>query len=231
MSNPATPGLRPEPWPAPTQPAEVIFTDVFRTNHWGSAESVSGPGSEMRQTEAVRTALASVLARYPIRTITDAGCGDVNWIRHVEGLDRLDTYIGLDVVPELVRLNQERHSSERISFRQADLSRDDIPSADLILTRDCLVHLTHHEVLAFLARAVASNSTYLLATSYRDLAENRDTLDGHWRPLNLQAAPFGLPQPIEHFDTDFTDGGRHHPGNGLSLWEIDQIPVRPSLNH
>ncbi|MFC8895843.1 class I SAM-dependent methyltransferase [Streptomyces cinereoruber] len=213
-------------WPAPTQTAETIFTEVFRTNHWGSPESVSGPGSELRQTEAVRGALASVLARYPIRTVTDAGCGDVNWIRHVDGFDRLDAYIGLDVVPDLIELNQKRYGSERMSFQQADLSRDEIPAADLVLTRDCMVHLTHHEVLAFFARIAASGSTYLLATTYVDLAENRDTTDGHWRPLNLQGAPFHLPPPIEHFDTDFTDNGRHHPGNGLGLWRIEQLGTR-----
>ncbi|MEV6123849.1 class I SAM-dependent methyltransferase [Streptomyces sp. NPDC052077] len=218
---------RPTPtWPAPAQTAETIFTEVFRTNHWGSPESVSGPGSELRQTEAVRGALASVLARYPIRTITDAGCGDVNWIRHVDGFDRLDAYVGLDVVPDLVELNQKRYGSERMSFQQADLSRNEIPAADLVLTRDCMVHLTHHEVLAFLARIAASGSTYLLATTYASLAENRDTSDGHWRPLNLQAAPFHLPPPIEHFDTDFTDNGRHHPGNGLGLWRIEQLSTR-----
>ncbi|MFH8260085.1 class I SAM-dependent methyltransferase [Streptomyces roseolus] len=213
-------------WPAPTQSAETIFTEVFRTNHWGSRESVSGPGSELRQTEAVRGALASVLARYPIRTVTDAGCGDVNWIRHVDGFGRLDAYVGLDVVPDLVELNQTRYGSERMSFQQADLSRDAIPAADLVLTRDCMVHLTHHEVLAFLARIATSGSTYLLATTYADLAENRDTTDGHWRPLNLQAAPFHLPPPIEHFDTDFTDNGRHHPGNGLGLWRVEQLGAR-----
>ncbi|MFB7338548.1 class I SAM-dependent methyltransferase [Streptomyces hydrogenans] len=213
-------------WPAPTQTAETIFTEVFRTNHWGSPESVSGPGSELRQTEAVRGALASVLARYPIRTVTDAGCGDVNWIRHIDGFDRLDAYVGLDVVHDLVELNQKRYDSERMSFQQADLSRDEIPAADLVLTRDCMVHLTHHEVLAFLARIAASGSTYLLATTYADLAENRDTTGGHWRPLNLQAAPFHLPPPIEHFDTDFTDNGRHHPGNGLGLWRIEQLGTR-----
>ncbi|MES9807375.1 class I SAM-dependent methyltransferase [Streptomyces cinereoruber] len=213
-------------WPAPAQTAETIFTEVFRTNHWGSPESFSGPGSELRQTEAVRGVLASVLARYPIRTVTDAGCGDVNWIRHVDGFDRLDAYVGLDVVPDLVQLNQKRYGSEQMSFRQADLSRDAIPAADLVLTRDCMVHLTHHEVLAFLARIAVSGSTYLLATTYSDLAENRDTTDGHWRPLNLQAAPFHLPPPIEHFDTDFTDNGRHHPGNGLGLWQIEQLGTR-----
>jgi hypothetical protein len=226
MSNHKPPGSRTDTWPAPVQPAEAVFTEVYRTNHWGSPESVSGPGSEMRQTTAVRAALASVLAHHPIRTVTDAGCGDVNWIRHVDGFDQLASYTGLDVVADIVQLNQERYGSDRVSFRQADLSRDEIPTADLVLTRDCLVHLTHHEVLAFLARVATSGSTYLLATTYVGVIDNRDTADSHWRPLNLQAAPFHLPQPVEHFDTDFTDGGRHHPGNGLGLWRIDQLSAR-----
>lgn len=223
MSNHQPPGPSTDAWPPPTQPAEAVFTDIYRINHWGSSESVSGPGSEMRQTAAVRAALALVLARYPIRIVTDAGCGDVNWIRRVDGFDRLNSYVGLDVVADIVRLNQERHGSERVSFKRADLSRDEIPTADLVLSRDCLVHLTHHEVLTFLARVATSGSTYLLATTYVGLAENRDTTDGHWRPLNLQAAPFHLPRPIEYFDTDFTDDGKHHSGNGLGLWPIDQL--------
>ncbi|MGX4733126.1 class I SAM-dependent methyltransferase [Kitasatospora griseola] len=212
-----------EAWPKPTRPAETLFSEVYRTNHWGSTESVSGPGSELRQTEAVRTAVASVFARYRIRSVTDVGCGDANWIRGVDGFDRLDTYLGLDVVGDLVRLNQERYGTGAVSFRQADLSRDEIPAADLVIARDCLVHLTHHEVLAFISRVAVGESKYLLATTYAGLPENRDTADTHWRPLNLQAAPFHLPEPIEHFDTDFTDGGRHHPGNGLGLWMIDQL--------
>ncbi|MFJ4190357.1 hypothetical protein [Kitasatospora sp. NPDC089509] len=166
------------------------------------------------------------LGKFGTQSLADAGCGDVNWIRHVDGFDRLDAYLGLDVVPDLVQLNQERHGTERISFRQADLSRDDIPAADLVIARDCLVHLTHHEVLAFLDRVVASGSTYLLTTTYVGLTENRDTTDTHWRPLNLQVAPFHLPEPVEHFDADFADSGRHHPSNGLGLWAIDQLSSR-----
>lgn len=214
---PAT-GTRPEPSP------EEIFTRKFETNHWGSDESVSGPGSEMRQTGAVREAVAAVINRYGIRTITDAGCGDFNWQRHIPELGGTE-YLGIDVVPDLITRNESWYGSERMRFSHADITREPIPRADLVMSRDCMVHLTNAQVLATLANIAASNCAFLLATTYPDETVNRDTSGGHWRPINLTAAPFGLPAPIAFFDTDFRDDGRNHPGNGLGLWPVSQIPV------
>jgi hypothetical protein len=202
----------------PVSNNEVVFRKIYRTNRWGSAESVSGPGAELRQTHEVRQGVARVLVLYGIRTVADTGCGDFNWMRHVPGMDDLDQYIGLDVVRELVEHNQRRYGGERISFRHADITRDELPAVDLVICRDCMVHLSTPDVTALLDAVKASGSRYLLATSYPQVLENRDTADGRWRPLNLQAPPFSLPEPIEFIDTDFTDNGRYHPGNGLGLW-------------
>lgn len=210
---------RPEPTP------EEIFTRRFDTNHWGSDESVSGPGSELRQTTEVREALAWVITRYCVRSITDAGCGDFNWQRHIPQLIGGTDYLGVDVAAGLVARNQSRHGAAKTRFAQLDITRDPIPRADLVISRDCMVHLTNAQVRAALDNIGASGSGYLLATTYPDELGNRDTRDGHWRPVNLTKAPFGLPAPIEFFDTDFRDDGRNHPGNGLGLWAVDRIPV------
>lgn len=204
---------------------ERIFSKIYRTNRWGSAESVSGPGAELRQTREVRGAVARLLVEYDIRTVADAGCGDFNWMRHVPGINKLDWYVGLDVVADLVERNQRRHGSDRFSFRHADITRSALPAADLVICRDCMVHLSTADALALLAAIRQSGSGHLLATTYPQLTSNRDTADGKWRPLNLQAPPFGLPEPIEFIDTEFTDNGRFHPGNGLGLWRL--LPAAP----
>lgn len=208
----------------PADSLDAIFTEIYRTNHWGSPETISGRGSELRQTEAVRAGLAHILAAYRIRTVVDAGCGDLNWIRHVAGFERLDSYLGVDIVAELIGDCQSRYGSARIAFKRADLTREDMPTADLIICRDFLVHLTIGQVLTVLSSIVRSGSGYLLATTYVHLPDNRETKGGHWRPINLQAPPFNLPDPIEYIDTDFTDEGRNQPGNGLGLWKVSQVP-------
>jgi hypothetical protein len=43
---------------------------------------------------------------FSAKTLLDAGCGDFNWMRHVNL--KLDQYIGIDVVPELICENQRQ---------------------------------------------------------------------------------------------------------------------------
>jgi hypothetical protein len=207
---------------------ERIFSKIFRTNRWGSAESVSGPGAELRQTREVRGAVARLLVEHHIRTVVDAGCGDFNWMRHVPGISKLDWYMGLDVVSDLVERNQQQYGCGRVSFRHADITRDALPAADLVICRDCMVHLSTPDALALLAAITHSGSSYLLATTYPQVTDNHDTADGQWRPLNLQVPPFGMPEPIEFIDTEFTDNGRFHPGNGLGLWHL--LPASPATS-
>lgn len=210
--------------PALPEPSlEEIFTHKYRVNHWGSAQSVSGRGSELRQTVEVRAAVASVLDRYDIASVTDAGCGDFNWQRHIPKLAERARYLGVDIVRGLVEANRQRHGNQRTTFAHLDITRDPIPRADLILCRDVLVHLTLDQIHVALRHVAANASRYLLATTYPNEPANPDTHDGHWRPLNLCAPPFHLPRPIEFFDTDYRDGGRNHPGNGLGLWTIDTL--------
>ena len=43
----------------------------------------------MANTEASRAFLSSVIKDYNVTSVFDAGCGDVNWQRLVDGLDRV----------------------------------------------------------------------------------------------------------------------------------------------
>lgn len=212
------------PSPAGEPNPEQIFTRKYRRNHWGSIETVSGRGSELRQTVEVRAAVTEVVDRYAIRSVTDAGCGDLNWQQHVAALSHVN-YLGIDVVAELIDHNRQRYGNPRRHFQHRDVTLDPLPYADLVICRDCLVHLSNIQILVALQHIAASRSRYLLATTYPAEQINRDTRDGGWRPVNLTAPPFCLPAPIEFFDTDYRDNGRNHPGNGLGLWPVEAIPA------
>jgi hypothetical protein len=117
------------------------FERIERTNLWGAAGSVSGLGSEDLATAAVRHALPPLLQRLGVRSLIDAPCGDAGWI----GRMKLDLdYIGIDIVHSLIATNKRRVAGGELAgrFLVGDITRDALPRADLILCRDCLVHLS-----------------------------------------------------------------------------------------
>lgn len=203
----------------PSDTVERRFERHYRMNLWRGGESRSGPGSSLHETAAVREALPGLVERLGVRSLLDIPCGDLYWMKELQ-LD-LDSYIGADVVSEIVDENKARFASERRTFVRLDLLTDTLPAADLVLCRDCLDHLSTADARAALENLVRSGSTYLLATTYRERQTNPDIRTGDWRPVNLEAHPFGLPAPIELIDERSQKPG--YPDKSLGLWRIDDI--------
>lgn len=169
------------------------FQLVHDRRLWGSEESLSGTGSTVQITKALRGALPATLRRLGARSLLDVPCGDFNWLQHVhlEGID----YLGGDIVADLVAANSLRYGSPSRRFEVIDLVNDPLPRADAVLVRDCLVHLSLDEAVRSVANIRASGARWLLATTFPDVECNTDIPAGLWRPLNLQAPPFSLPPP------------------------------------
>jgi hypothetical protein len=200
------------------------FARIERTNLWGAAGSVSGLGSQGDATQAVRTALPILIADLDIHTLLDAPCGDAGWIAEAtHGID----YIGADIVPALIDRNIALlGSTDRRRFVLADLTRDPLPRADLILCRDCLVHLSFANIAAAIANFRASGAQWLLATSFPMWRNNRDCEDGDWRALNMERAPFGWPAPKRLIDERCAEGDGSWMDKSLGLWRLsDLVPV------
>ncbi len=200
----------------PTQ----IFTEIYRSNKWGDPDSLSGSGSSLVQTESVRAALPSLIAELKCRSLLDVPCGDFFWMRDVELLDI--EYTGGDIVADLIARNQRLYGGKGRRFVQVDLINDRLPRADLVLCRDCLVHLSYAHALCALNNIRASGSEYLLTTTYSGRDRNSDVPTGSWRPINLQLPPFQLPAPIRLIDEEcplesFRD-------KRLGLWRVADVP-------
>lgn len=199
---------------------EAIFDWIHRTNKWGDPESVSGSGSNLAQTAKVRAALPGLLSRHGVRTLLDAPCGDFHWMQHVV-LD-LDRYIGADIVQTLVDLNNRTHAVPGRSFIKLDLLEDDLPTADLLLCRDCLVHLDFARIRQLVDNLKRSRIPLLLTTSHVKHSGNVDKLTGQHRFLNLQKPPFNWPEPIEVIEEDVASAKRDS-GKVLGLWRVPDI--------
>jgi len=205
--------------------AGVVFDAFYHLNVWRNAESRSGPGSTVANTHVIRSALPSLTEQYRIRTLLDIPCGDFNWIKEV--LLDLEWYIGADISAGLIDSNNRHYRSTVRSFMKLDVTRDPLPQADLVLCRDCLVHLPQEQVWEALENIVRCGSRYLLMTSFPLVPRNRNlAFAGLWRPLNLQAAPFGLPQPLLLIDEQNSWKAERFPGKSLGLWRVEDIAER-----
>ncbi len=206
-----------------TPTAREVFSDIHRRRAWGGCESVSGPGSGIIRTSAFRDQLPRLLEELGVRTLLDAGCGDFNWLKEVR-LD-LESYIGVDVVEEIVSELSRRCANEHRRFLSLDIVSDKLPQVDLILCRDCLVHLSFSQIFAALRNFKRSNSKYLLATTFTRFVDNADIVMGEWRPINLQEPPFSLPPPLKLIDEKRGESGGDYSDKHLGLWELKDIKL------
>lgn len=174
------------------------FTEVYEQRLWQSEESVSGLGSE-RESGQVRHAL-DLLNRFTdelgIRSISDIPCGDFNWMpMYLDAHPEVD-YVGYDVVPALIAETRAKFPDRR--FEVLDITRKAPAQADLVFSKDMFNHLSLNDVWAALENMVASKPKYLLLTTNKGFENvELDPRQAHAsRHLDLQAAPFLLPEPL-----------------------------------
>jgi len=195
---------------------QTRFADIWRSNGWGSAETRSGPGSTLKQTETLRTRLSDTLRQLGVRTLIDVGCGDLNWISPISG--QFDLYLGFDVVEEIVAEMRQKFADRKSHFfNAADITRDVLPAADAILCRDVLTHLSHPLVADALANFRKSKSRYLIATSFKR-GKNDPVRVGGWQAIDLCAPPFNLPPPLMVIGE-----GLQNSGKALSVWSLESL--------
>ncbi len=202
---------------------ESVFTRIYTTNEWGNPESVSGDGSSLRETRVARQVLPTLIARYHAQVVLDIPCGDCNWMRAIDFGGR--AYIGADIVADLVERNKRAFGGPNRSFMHRDIVRDPLPPSDLVLCRDCMIHLPNADVLEALRNVRRSGARYLLATTYNARPTNTDILIGDWRAINLQAPPFRLPAPLELINEEWDWADGYHADKCLGLWDASVLPL------
>ena len=215
------PGQWSTPAAASSQVMRTVFTDIYRNNTWGGLHSVSGPGSELAQTDRIIRALPALFRRFNIRSMLDIPCGDFHWMQWVDlaGVD----YIGADIVPEIIDHNRTDRATRNVRFESLDLLHDPLPAVDLILCRDCLVHFDFDAIAHTLDNIRASGSRYLLTTTFTGDRTNSDISTGGWRPLALESPPFRWPPPLQIIQEGCHEKGGAYADKALALWRIEDI--------
>ena len=198
--------------------AKEIFHHHFETNEWGNTESVSGSGSTIQYTENIREVIPQVVSELGVLRILDAPCGDYNWFRMINWKTEIN-YIGGDIVEPLIKHNHLLHGNDNTKFINLDIVHDVLPKTDLWLCRDCLIHLSNHDILLVINNFLKSDIRYILTTTYPHCDRNYDIPTGTFRLLNLQLPPFNFCKPIQVID-DWIEG---YPVRHLALWEREDL--------
>lgn len=186
-----------------------IFTGIYKNNDWKNDESVSGQGSTLDATEGIRRELPKLFAKFHVKTLLDIPCGDMNWISKMplEGIE----YIGADIVPEIIHANKQRGPN----FYVLDITKDNLPKADMILVRDLLGHFSDADLKLAIDNIKRSGAKYLLATTFPSSFNTVGIKTGQWRAINLDYY-CGLPPSIEIIN----EGNQMFKDKCLGLWQL-----------
>lgn len=194
------------------------FAHIYNQNIWGSNESVSGVGSTNHETKILQQTLLKVFNDLRITSILDAGCGDFGWLGAIKLPIKYD---GFDIVKQNINsLSKQYANHKHINFHLNDFLTCQLPSADLILCRDVLVHLSNTDIQTALKQFKNSGAKYLLTTHFTDCESNEDIVTGDWRTINLTLAPFNLGGPKQIIVEGCAQNDGLYKDKCLALWQL-----------
>lgn len=130
----------------------AIFSEIYANNTWGgqAGQLYSGGGSDLENTKPYREFVNQFMADHQIMSILDLGCGDFRVGGNIDLEGR--TYIGVDIVPQVVESLNAKYASENVSFNCLNIVEDNLPLADLCLVRQVFQHLSNADILSTLSK-------------------------------------------------------------------------------
>ena len=179
---------------------DQLFTRIYQEAAWGASPSerfYSGTGSDDVNASRYVEFVNEFLSSRSVRSIVDLGCGDFRVGRKLDLQGR--SYVGCDVVPQVIEANADRFSAPNIRFAVLDATREPLPSGDLLLIRQVLQHLTNKQIQLILPKI--RSFRFCLITdelpNNADHASNLDVVPGGTRfergsGLYLERSPFDV---------------------------------------
>ena len=144
-----------------------------------------------------------------------------------------DYWRRISITSEIIERDTEWYAGPRRRFVLCDLVDDPLPKADLILCRDCLVHLPYAETRRAIDNFRRSGAIWLLTTTFTGDRTNHDIAIGDWRPINLERAPYGFPRPVEVINEESDEVDEElgaFPDKSLALWRLADLPANIRYN-
>ena len=181
--------------PSSSVSMQTAFEDIYRRAIWGkNADDAgnSGFGSSVRSTLMYRTFLQQFMKDADVHSVVDAGCGDWEFSQAIDwkGVD----YKGFDIVASVIAEDTKRYGRPGIAFFAGNMVEQDLPPADLLISKHVLQHLPTEDVLKFL-RQLPKYKHVLLTASVNPgtlSGKNTDIAAGSFREIDLTRPPFNV---------------------------------------
>jgi 2-polyprenyl-3-methyl-5-hydroxy-6-metoxy-1,4-benzoquinol methylase len=176
---------------------QKIFTQIYQKSLWGKnshGEGCSGDGSSLVNATPYMNFLQTFMQEHDIKSVVDVGCGDWEFSKHMDWTGI--TYIGIDVVPTVVKKNNALYKNKKCSFICKDVTKKSLPKGDLLICKDVLQHLTTQDIKAVCRQF--QKFKYCLITNDIDntssVVKLNDDLPvlGGLRELDLTLEPFNI---------------------------------------
>lgn len=183
---------------------EKIFTRIYERATWGKNEKgvgFSGGGSLLKNAEPYIDFLEDFIKINGIRTVVDAGCGDWEFSKYVDWSEV--QYIGYDIVASVIENNRKSYIAPNIQFVHANFLEVELPSADLLVCKHVLQHLSVKDIRKMVKQL--PKFKYCLITNQVEKetlsSDNLDIYSGGSRKLDLSKPPYSLQgENVFHYD-------------------------------
>jgi SAM-dependent methyltransferase len=166
------------------------FNRIYAEGVWGrdvSGKGTSGTGSTLEITREYRAYIEDFMKKQGVRSVVDAGCGDWTFSSAINWGEA--SYLGVDIASHVIAAVRSKHEKGRITFRVGDIT-DELPAADLLISKDVLQHLSNDLVQKFIRNNLRKGKyKWAILTNDRG-RQNGDVASGGYRAIDLAAPPF-----------------------------------------
>lgn len=173
-------------------PLTKTFNGIYREGIWGrdvAGKGTSGSGSTLEITREYRAYLEDFIRKHRVTSIVDAGCGDWAFSSTVDWGGA--SYRGVDIASDVIEANREKYEKRNITFQVGDIT-EELPAADLLISKDVLQHLPDALVHKFIRNNLKTGKyKWVLLTNDRG-SGGPDIVPGGYRAIDLSAPPFNV---------------------------------------
>ncbi len=170
----------------------------WERDYWNQRYS-NGHGSGAGSQGPMMQRKVDILSNLPdLHVVTEIGCGDFNFGRHLMDQIPKASYDGYDIAPAILDRNRESYELPRIRFHDMDYRLD---WCDLLICVDVLFHIIEDEEYQRMLDTINKTKwKYLAITAY----EYDGPSDRHVRIRKFDPSVFGEPIVKEVIEEDGT---------------------------
>jgi SAM-dependent methyltransferase len=166
------------------------FNRIYAEGTWDkdvTGQGTSGTGSTLEITREYRAYVEDFMKKHAVKSVVDAGCGDWSFSSAMDWGEA--SYLGIDIASDVIEAVRKKHEKGKIKFQVGDIT-EDLPAADLLISKDVLQHLSNELIHKFINNNLRKGKyKWVILTNDRS-SENRDISTGEYRMIDLAAPPF-----------------------------------------